>query len=73
MDALDVKQATLAGYDWGGRAACIVAALWPERVAGLFAPCGGASLIIGVPAKAGTHSCHHSGAEGWVPAFAGTR
>jgi pimeloyl-ACP methyl ester carboxylesterase len=25
----------LAGYDWGGRAACVVAALWPERVAGL--------------------------------------
>jgi pimeloyl-ACP methyl ester carboxylesterase len=25
----------LAGYDWGGRAACIVAALWPERVIGL--------------------------------------
>jgi pimeloyl-ACP methyl ester carboxylesterase len=22
----------LVGYDWGGRAACIVAALWPERV-----------------------------------------
>ena len=25
----------LAGYDWGGRAACVVAALWPERCAGL--------------------------------------
>ena len=35
MDALGVKSATLAGYDWGGRAACIVAALWPERAAGL--------------------------------------
>ncbi len=35
MDALGVPQATLAGYDWGGRAACIVAALWPERVRGL--------------------------------------
>jgi pimeloyl-ACP methyl ester carboxylesterase len=35
MDALDVKQATLAGYDWGGRAACVVAALWPERCTGL--------------------------------------
>ena len=28
-------RAALAGYDWGGRAACIVAALWPERVAAL--------------------------------------
>src|SRR5438270_8825841 len=31
MDALGLKTAALAGYDWGGRAACIVAALWPER------------------------------------------
>ena len=35
MDALSIPRATLAGYDWGGRAACIVAALWPERVRGL--------------------------------------
>ncbi|MDN3223850.1 alpha/beta fold hydrolase [Pseudomonas nunensis] len=35
MDALAIPQATLCGYDWGGRAACIVAALWPERVRGL--------------------------------------
>jgi len=35
MDALAVDRAVLAGYDWGGRAACIVAALWPERVRGL--------------------------------------
>lgn len=35
MDALGLSQAILGGYDWGGRAACIVAALWPERVKGL--------------------------------------
>lgn len=35
MDAMGIGQALLAGYDWGGRAACIVAALWPERVRGL--------------------------------------
>jgi pimeloyl-ACP methyl ester carboxylesterase len=35
MDALGIARALLAGYDWGGRAACIVAALWPERVSGL--------------------------------------
>jgi len=35
MDALSVEKALLAGYDWGGRAACIVAALWPERVTAL--------------------------------------
>jgi pimeloyl-ACP methyl ester carboxylesterase len=35
MDALRIPQAVLAGYDWGGRAACIVSALWPERVVAL--------------------------------------
>jgi pimeloyl-ACP methyl ester carboxylesterase len=35
MDALGIPRATLMGYDWGGRAACVVAALWPERVRGL--------------------------------------
>lgn len=35
MDALGLKRAVLGGYDWGGRAACVVAALWPERCAGL--------------------------------------
>jgi pimeloyl-ACP methyl ester carboxylesterase len=35
IDALAIERAVLAGYDWGGRAACIVAALWPERVLGL--------------------------------------
>jgi pimeloyl-ACP methyl ester carboxylesterase len=35
LDALRIEAATLVGYDWGGRAACIVAALWPDRVSGL--------------------------------------
>ena len=35
LDALHIERAVVAGYDWGGRAACIVAALWPQRVAGL--------------------------------------
>lgn len=35
MDALKIDQAILAGYDWGGRAACVAAALWPERCPGL--------------------------------------
>ena len=35
MDALQVDRAVLAGYDWGGRGACVVAALWPARCAGL--------------------------------------
>src|SRR5207302_7385075 len=32
LDALAISRAALVGYDWGGRAGCIVAALWPERV-----------------------------------------
>jgi pimeloyl-ACP methyl ester carboxylesterase len=35
LDALGIGSAILVGYDWGGRAACIVAALWPERCRGL--------------------------------------
>ena len=43
MDALNIKTAVLGGYDWGGRAACIVAALWPERVSGLVS-CNGYNI-----------------------------
>lgn len=43
MDALAIPQAVLAGYDWGGRAACVVAALWPGRVRGLVT-CGGYNI-----------------------------
>jgi pimeloyl-ACP methyl ester carboxylesterase len=35
LDALDVPRAVLAGYDWGGRAACVVGALWPQRCTGV--------------------------------------
>ena len=35
MDALGIARAGLCGYDWGGRACCVTAALWPERVIGL--------------------------------------
>jgi pimeloyl-ACP methyl ester carboxylesterase len=35
MDALGIKRAVFAGYDWGGRAACVAAALWPDRCTGL--------------------------------------
>jgi pimeloyl-ACP methyl ester carboxylesterase len=43
MDALSIPSAVLAGYDWGGRAACVVAALWPERARGLVS-CGGYNI-----------------------------
>jgi pimeloyl-ACP methyl ester carboxylesterase len=43
VDALSLPRAVVAGYDWGGRAACILAALWPERVLGLVS-CGGYNI-----------------------------
>ncbi len=47
MDTLTITGAVLAGYDWGGRAACIVAALWPERARGLVS--GGGYNIQDIP------------------------
>lgn len=35
IDALTLRLPIVAGYDWGGRAACLVAALWPDMVSGL--------------------------------------
>src|SRR6202040_3062619 len=35
MESLSGKRAVFAGYDWGGRAACVAAALWPDRCTGL--------------------------------------
>jgi pimeloyl-ACP methyl ester carboxylesterase len=35
MDVLGIRRAMLAGFDWGGRAACVLSALWPERARGL--------------------------------------
>ena len=43
MDGLNIKKAILAGYDWGGRAACVVAALYPQRCIGLIS-CNGYNI-----------------------------
>lgn len=40
MDAIKVKSAILAGFDWGARTAAIVAALWPERCKALVSVSG---------------------------------
>jgi pimeloyl-ACP methyl ester carboxylesterase len=40
MDALQIPQAILGGFDWGARTAAIVAALWPERCKALVAVSG---------------------------------
>jgi pimeloyl-ACP methyl ester carboxylesterase len=51
MDALSIPRAILVGYDWGGRAACIVAAVWPDRVSGLVAITGYAIQDIAAAAR----------------------
>ena len=40
LDALEIDEAIVAGFDWGGRSADIVAALWPERCRGLVSVSG---------------------------------
>jgi pimeloyl-ACP methyl ester carboxylesterase len=40
MDALFIQKAIAGGYDWGGRACCIVSALYPERITGLVSMAG---------------------------------
>ena len=47
MEALGIERAVLGGYDWGGRAACIVSALWPERAVALVT--GGSYNIQDIP------------------------
>ncbi|MGE0659621.1 MAG: alpha/beta fold hydrolase [Reyranellaceae bacterium] len=54
MHALKIEQAVLAGYDWGGRAACIVSALWPQRVIGLVTGGGYNIQDIAASVKPGT-------------------
>jgi pimeloyl-ACP methyl ester carboxylesterase len=46
MDALKIKQAILAGFDWGARTANLIAALWPERCKALVSVSG---YAIGSP------------------------
>lgn len=40
MDALGIKTAIVAGFDWGARTACVLAALWPERLRALVSVSG---------------------------------
>jgi pimeloyl-ACP methyl ester carboxylesterase len=40
LDALKIPKAVLAGFDWGGRGAAVVAAVWPERVHALVSCAG---------------------------------
>jgi pimeloyl-ACP methyl ester carboxylesterase len=46
MDALKIDRAILGGYDWGGRTANVIAALWPERCKAMVSVGG---YLIGSP------------------------
>jgi pimeloyl-ACP methyl ester carboxylesterase len=47
MDALKIKKAIIAGFDWGARTAAIMAVLWPERCKAIVCVSG---YLIGSPA-----------------------
>ena len=59
LDALGIERAVLAGYDWGGRGACVVAALWPERVRGLVTVGGYNIQDIAASSKPGAPDAEH--------------
>ena len=59
MDALSIPSATLVGYDWGGRAACVVSALWPERVSGLVSITGYGIQNIATAGQPGSAEQEH--------------
>src|SRR3989454_662527 len=50
MDALDVRHAIMGGFDWGARAANVMAALWPDRCKAMVSVSG---YLIGNRAAAG--------------------
>jgi pimeloyl-ACP methyl ester carboxylesterase len=51
MDALKIKNAIVAGFDWGARTADIMAALWPQRCKALVSVSG---YLIGSQASGAT-------------------
>jgi len=61
MDALKIKKATIAGFDWGARTAEVIAALWPERCNGLVSV--GGYLITNL--KANTQPLPPKAELGW--------
>jgi pimeloyl-ACP methyl ester carboxylesterase len=61
MDALKIRKAILAGFDWGARTAVIIAALWPERCKALVSVSG--YLITNL--EANKHPLPPKGELGW--------
>lgn len=40
LGALKIEGAIVAGFDWGGLASCVAAALWPDKIGGLVSYAG---------------------------------
>ena len=47
VEALELRQPILGGFDWGGNASCVAVALWPDRFAGLVSYAGYDVIDIG--------------------------
>jgi len=45
--ALGLDRPILGGFDWGGNASCVAAALWPERIGGLVSYAGYDVIEVG--------------------------
>ena len=75
MDALGLDRVGLAGYDWGGRAACITAILAPERVQALVT-IGGYNVqntLVAQPPASAQRRNARSGTNGTsIPSAAGS-
>ncbi|WP_128644821.1 alpha/beta fold hydrolase [Rhodococcus sp. BS-15] len=61
--ALELNEPIVAGYDWGGRAACVVAAMWPELISGLVSVSG--YLIQDIAAAVSTPVLPHLEKRYW--------
>lgn len=61
MDALKIRKAIIAGFDWGARTACVIAALWPERCKALVSVSG--YLLANV--EAGKHPLPPAAEHNW--------
>jgi len=69
MDALKIERAVLAGFDWGGRAANIVAAIWPERCRALVSASG---YLIGSQAAARKPAAPQAELQAWFQYYFAT-
>ena len=70
MDALELPKAVLGGFDWGGRAACVAAALWPERCRALVS--AGVGYNIQDIASSGEPAAPEAEHRAWYQYYFGT-